>query len=59
MKVSIENGELVIREPLATPKPSASGKSLVIASSYGNKTTDCEYEGKPIIIGLNAYVKRN
>ncbi len=58
MKVSIENGELVIREPLATPKPSASGKTLVVASSHGNKVSEVEIDGKPVTIGFNAYIKR-
>jgi len=58
MKVSIENGELVIREPMSTPKPSASGKTMVVASSHGNKVTDVEIDGKPVTIGFNAYIKR-
>ena len=57
MKVSIENGELVIREPLSTPTRSASGKTMVIASSRGNVKTACEYEGKPVTVGFNAYYK--
>ena len=35
---------------------SASGKSTVIASTSGNKATDILYNGKPVIIGLNAYI---
>lgn len=59
MKVTIENGELVIRMPMGTPQPSASGKTLVVASSRGNKTTDCIVDGKPVTIGVNAYIPRN
>jgi len=58
MKVSIEDGELVIREPMATPKPSASGKTMVVASSHGNKVTECEVDGKAVTVGFNAYIKR-
>lgn len=59
MKVSIENNELVIRIPVENPpQPSASGKTLVVASSRGNQKTDVEIMGKPITIGLNAYIKK-
>ena len=50
--------ELVIRYPLNGATPSASGKTMVIASTRGNKEVDAEYEGKKITIGLNAYVRK-
>lgn len=58
MKVAIENNELVIRMPMTEPRPSASGKTLVVATSSGNKTTEATVNGKPVIIGLNAYIQR-
>ena len=58
MQATIENGELVIRIPMNTPRPSASGKTLVVASSGGNKATSATVDGKPIIIGLNAYINK-
>jgi hypothetical protein len=58
MKVTIENNELVIRMPLEEPTPSASGKTLVVASTRGNVVTSAMIQGKPITIGLNAYLKR-
>jgi hypothetical protein len=59
MKVSIENNELVIRIPVENPpQPSASGKTLVVASSRGNQKTDVLIDGKPITIGLNAYISK-
>lgn len=58
MKVTIEKNELVIRIPMTKPTPSASGKTLSVASSHGNQKTDAELKGYgPIIVGLNAYVK--
>ncbi len=60
MKVSIDEKakELVIRIPLLnTPEVSGSGKSLMIASTHGNMTTDLKHDGKNVVIGLNAYVK--
>ena len=50
--------ELVIRIPLGPARPSASGKTTVIASSHGNVQTDLLIDGHPVTIGLNAYVKK-
>ncbi len=59
MKVTIEGGELVIRLPLNQPPvPSATGKTLVVASSRGNQRTAALLDGQPIIIGVNAYVAK-
>lgn len=40
------------------PRPSASGKTLVVASSHGNQATTLEVDGKAVIVGLNAYIRR-
>ena len=42
---------------LETPTPSASGKTLVVASSRGNAATTATINGKPVIVGVNAYIK--
>jgi hypothetical protein len=52
----IEDGKLIIMAELETPTPSASGKNLVIASTRGNMRTDVLIDGKPLTIGLNAYI---
>ncbi len=57
MKVEIKNNELTIILPIS-PRTSKSGKSTVVASTGGNQPTACQYEGKPIIIGVNAYVRK-
>jgi ABC-type uncharacterized transport system YnjBCD ATPase subunit len=57
MQVTIEKGELVIRVKLSTPTPSKSGKSLMVATTNGNMTTSALVDGKPVILGLNAYIK--
>ena len=57
MKVEVQGKNLVITIPLTEPTPSASGKTLVVASSHGNKETDAKVNGKPVVIGLNAYIK--
>lgn len=56
MQVSMEKGMLVIRIPAQKPAPSASGKTLIVASTRGNKTTDVIIDGKPLIVGMTAYV---
>ncbi len=58
MKVEIKDNVMTITVPLGTPAPSASGKTLVIASSHGNQPTSAQVQGKPVILGLNAYIKR-
>jgi len=57
MKVEIKDGDLVITIPMQKPTPSASGKTLVVASSHGNQPTSVQVDGKPVIVGLNAYIR--
>ena len=58
MEVKIENGKLIITIELQEPTPSVSGKTLVVATTHGNVKTDCVIDGKPVVIGLNAYIKK-
>ncbi|MCX6173154.1 MAG: hypothetical protein NTZ27_00155 [Ignavibacteriales bacterium] len=58
MEVKIENGKLIISIDLQEPTPSASGKTLVVATTHGNVATQCVIEGKNVVIGLNAYIKK-
>ena len=59
MKVEIKDGKLMIEIAIADPPAaSASGKTLVVCSSHGNQPTTAQVNGKPVIIGLNAYIKR-
>lgn len=56
MKTEIKDNQLIITIDLQTPTLSASGKTLVVASTRGNVTTDLTIQGKPVTIGLNAYI---
>jgi hypothetical protein len=59
LTAKIEGQELVIRVPLnSTPMPSATGKTLVVASSHGNKRTEAKVNGQQVIVGVNAYIER-
>jgi len=57
MQVEIRDNKLCIEIDLEKPTRSASGKTLVVASTRGNVVTTTEVDGKPISIGLNAYIK--
>ena len=57
MKVTIEKNELVIRVPMQTPTASKSGKTMIVASSNGYVATSAIVNGKPVIVGFNAYIK--
>jgi hypothetical protein len=58
MNAEIKNGTLIITIQMQQPTPSATGKTMVVASSKGNKATSAMVDGKPVIIGLNAYIQR-
>ena len=57
MKVKITKTEIVITLPI-NPRPSKSGKTTVIASTAGNQATTAAYEGQPVIVGCNCYIKK-
>ena len=54
----IEGNKLIITADLETPTPSASGKTLVVVNTRGNKEIDVMIDDKPMIIGLNAYIRK-
>ena len=59
MQATIKDGKLIIEIDLQTPPvPSASGKTMVVASTRGNQATDLIIEGQPVVIGVNAYIKK-
>ena len=58
MKAEIKNGKLYIEIEMQAPALSASGMTYVVASSRGNTPTTATVDGQPVIVGLNAYIKR-
>lgn len=59
MKAEIKDGNLIVTIPINDPPTeSKSGKTLVVASSRGNLKTEAKIDGKPITVGLNAYIKK-
>lgn len=55
MTVEIKNNKLCIEIDLEKPTPSASGKTLVVASTRGNAVTTAEVDGKPITKKINVH----
>jgi hypothetical protein len=49
--------KLTIVADLEPARPSASGKTLVVASTHGNQVTTATVDGKPLVVGLNAYIR--
>jgi hypothetical protein len=56
MKVEVKGKQLVITIDIEK-RPSKSGKTQVVASSGGNIQTNVMYEDKPLVVGVNAYIK--
>ncbi|HEY6769567.1 MAG TPA: hypothetical protein VI386_32900 [Candidatus Sulfotelmatobacter sp.] len=56
IKVKHDGEMLKIYLPLEKPHPSKSGKTMLIASTYGVKTTTVEYEGRNIVVVANAFI---
>jgi len=60
MVVKVDDSTLTIVIPLIKPpKPSKSGKSLTVATTHGNVPTEASLQGKPIVVGVNAYIKKD
>lgn len=56
-KMDEEAKTLTVVLDLQEPTPSASGKTLVVATTHGNVPTDVQIDGKPVIVGMNAYIR--
>tara|TARA_R110001599_G_C12181352_1_gene654085 strand:- start:1249 stop:1434 length:186 start_codon:yes stop_codon:yes gene_type:complete len=61
MNVSIKENQgvstLTIEVPVSL-RPSKSGKTMLVASSGGNVSTAAMVDGKPVTVGLNAYISK-
>ena len=56
LRVRQKGNVLRIEMPLEKPKPSKSGKTMLVASSHGVKTTEVICEGKKIVVVANAFI---
>jgi hypothetical protein len=57
MKVKISADEISVTIPRQRPKLSASGKSMVIATSRGKQQTGAKVDGKSVFVVANAFVE--
>lgn len=56
METRIRNGNLIVVLPLEQPKLSATGKTLVVASSRGVRKTTCRLDGQILCVIANAFL---
>ena len=58
MKAEIKGNQLIITIDIdKNPKPSQSGKTLLLASTGGFQSNVTEFNGKPVAINVTATVK--
>jgi hypothetical protein len=55
MKARLQGKKLIIEPPLQTPRPSASGKTMVVASSHGVQRSSVKVGGKTVCVTVNAF----
>jgi len=58
LEAKIEDGKLIVTIELNEPRASASGKTLIVASSHGSKPTEAMVDGKVVVVGVNAYLRK-
>jgi hypothetical protein len=58
-KIDEAAGTLTLVLELQEPTPSSSGKTLVVASTHGNQPTSVRVNGQPLIVGVNAYIRKS
>jgi hypothetical protein len=56
IEVKLDETKLTITIPRRTPKPSASGKTLVLGTTRGVKTGEAKYKGQPVCVVASAFV---
>lgn len=59
LKAEIENGELVLRLPLESPRPSKSGKMLLVGTTGGFTSTEAKVNEKNLRVNLTAGIYAN
>jgi hypothetical protein len=47
------------RRRLSAQRSSKPGKTLVVATTHGKMTSAATIDGKPVIVGVNAYIRAN
>ena len=55
--IRVKDGYLEVKLKLGPGVRSTSGKTMVVYSTRGNIQAEGEHNGKPVILGINAYQK--
>jgi len=56
VSVKVDGNNLVITVPMHTPRPSTSGKTMIVASTGGFKKTEAVSGNKTISVSVNATI---
>lgn len=56
IKVEIDEDNLMITIPRRSPRPSASGKTIVLGTTRGVKTGEAKYKGQPVCVVASAFI---
>jgi hypothetical protein len=56
VKLDAKKKILTIKMPLEKARRSASGKTLVVASTHGCKTGEALHSGRPVVVTANAFI---
>lgn len=59
MEATIKDNKLIVTIPLNDPRPSSSGKTLVVASSSGGKKTGAKVNGQEVSVNITAWIKKD
>ena len=55
VQAEIKNKNLVLTIPLNAPRPSSTGKTLLVATTKGSQRTTLELEGNRVYVVANAF----
>ncbi|KKN65988.1 hypothetical protein LCGC14_0475800 [marine sediment metagenome] len=55
VKAVIKDNVLTVTVPVDS-HVSKSTKSIIVATSGGNRATTAQHKGQPVVVGLNAYI---
>ena len=60
MTAKIKEGKLIVEvEVIQPPRPSTSGKTLIVSSTGGFVATEAMINGQPVSVSLNATIRKD
>jgi hypothetical protein len=59
MKATLKDNRLLIElELVKPPRPSGTGKTLIVATSGGFAATEAVIDGQPVMLSVNATIRK-